>query len=164
MALAWQGFPVMAPPRRHVYMVRPDPESAGAFLREHRERFGWTQKELAERAMTRQNQISQYETGRTKNPDEDVLERLDAALGLERGTLHGRFYGEGSRRHIYGDNAPPGSIVIPPEESTLHDVVEKILLLNPEETRRILRAIQFIIQGKSGASSPKSNPALRDGS
>ena len=56
-------------------------------MREHRERAGLSQAELAELAGVRQATISGIESGRTSRIDFAVLDALCGALGVEPGDI-----------------------------------------------------------------------------
>ena len=51
-----------------------------AALKKHRERRGWTQQELANRAGLHRVSVSRFESGARAAIDVDVLEKLAAAL------------------------------------------------------------------------------------
>lgn len=56
-------------------------------LKRARDRKGWTQAELAERSEVDEATISRIEAGKTSNPSNDTVAKLEAALKLRRGTL-----------------------------------------------------------------------------
>lgn len=65
-----------------IAVVRSGVPIDGTRLRELRERQGWTQAELAKRARSHAQAISDYETGQ-HGPLAPVLERTAAALGVD---------------------------------------------------------------------------------
>lgn len=56
-------------------------------LRTARKRRGWDQQTLAERSSIDQATISRIESGKTTNPSNDTVQKLELALQLKRGTL-----------------------------------------------------------------------------
>ncbi len=52
-------------------------------IRELREAKGWSQDELARRAHVRQATISNFERGKTRSVDLDVLDRIATALRVD---------------------------------------------------------------------------------
>jgi transcriptional regulator with XRE-family HTH domain len=52
-------------------------------IRELRDAKGWSQDELARRAQVRQATISNFERGKTRSVDLDVLDRIAAALRVD---------------------------------------------------------------------------------
>ncbi len=52
-------------------------------IRELREAKGWSQDELAQRAHVRQATISNFERGKTRSVDLDVLDRIATALRVD---------------------------------------------------------------------------------
>lgn len=54
---------------------------------EARERKGWKQNELAERAGLDKGTVSRIEAGEIVNPSNDTVKKLERALGVRPGTL-----------------------------------------------------------------------------
>ncbi len=52
-------------------------------IRELRDAKGWSQEELARRAQVRQATISNFERGKTRSVDLDVLDRIATALRVD---------------------------------------------------------------------------------
>jgi transcriptional regulator with XRE-family HTH domain len=52
-------------------------------IRELRDAKGWSQDELARRAQVRQATISNFERGKTRSVDLDVLDRIATALRVD---------------------------------------------------------------------------------
>ncbi len=59
----------------------------GGIIRRRRRRLGWSLAELAERAGCTKSYLSAIETGRKGPPTEQIIGRLEGALGLEAGEL-----------------------------------------------------------------------------
>ncbi len=64
-----------------------DPWPLGARLRQARENRGLNLEELGRRAGCAKSYLSEIETGRRGPPSDEVLDRLERALGLESGDL-----------------------------------------------------------------------------
>lgn len=56
-------------------------------LQTARHRKGWTQQALARRSGVQQSAISKLESGVVTDPQKSTVDALEAALGLQRGTL-----------------------------------------------------------------------------
>jgi SOS-response transcriptional repressor LexA len=65
----------------------PGAPGLGALIREHRLGAGLSLRELADRCGCVKSYLWSIETGRRRPPSEDLLRRLEAALGLEAGRL-----------------------------------------------------------------------------
>lgn len=64
-----------------------DPRPLGIRLRQAREKRGLNLEELGRRARCAKSYLSEIETGRRGPPSDEVLDRLERALGLEPGEL-----------------------------------------------------------------------------
>jgi transcriptional regulator with XRE-family HTH domain len=61
--------------------------SLGEFVRDARRRKGWTQDQLGEAAEIDQGTVSAIETGRSKRPTYEVMQRLAGALEVSLNSL-----------------------------------------------------------------------------
>lgn len=55
----------------------------GSWMRQEREKRGWSQTDLADKAGLSGQQISNIETGRTRNPQQNTRTKITSALGEE---------------------------------------------------------------------------------
>jgi transcriptional regulator with XRE-family HTH domain len=67
------------------------PSQLGDMIRELRERKGWSQRDLAAKAMVTAAYIAMLESGAKQNPSAPVLRRLERALGARYGELEALF-------------------------------------------------------------------------
>lgn len=119
VAVVMRSLPMTDVPRWG-WEVPPKPAQFGSILRDFRERKGWSQDELGERADITQSMVSAYETGRTQEPDPEIVSRIENALGLPIGTLFEMTGNTVLRKRQMQAAPPPGSLVIPPT-SPLYD-------------------------------------------
>jgi transcriptional regulator with XRE-family HTH domain len=63
------------------------PHQLGDMIRELRDRKGWTQRDLAAKAMVTPAYVAMLESGTKQNPSLPVLRRLERALGSKHGQL-----------------------------------------------------------------------------
>ena len=67
------------------------PHQLGDMIRELRDRKGWSQRDLAAKAMVTPAYVAMLESGAKQNPSPVVLKRLERALGVKPGGLAGVF-------------------------------------------------------------------------
>ncbi len=152
-------WPSMSPRRPPYYRVPIDPDTLAGFLRQQMLAREWNQTQLADVSGIPQNRISNYVRGEHRYPRPETLEKLDEAFGLPRGTFHGKAYGDGATRS--GESPEPGSLVIPPNDPELVELVEDVLLLHGDRPnqRRLRRALGLILGGKrTGRSAYPNEP------
>ncbi len=100
-----------------------DADGLGAYIRNLRQRRGWTQRRLAEEIGTAPAYLSQIENGGTKLPSADLRRRLADALGVRHVDLLVAA-GELEAEEIRGPQMPIP--VTPPEMLYLADRLARV--------------------------------------
>ena len=67
------------------------PSQLGDMIKELRDRKGWSQRDLAAKALVTPAYVAMLESGTKQNPSVAVLRRLERALGTKYGELESRF-------------------------------------------------------------------------
>jgi transcriptional regulator with XRE-family HTH domain len=136
-------------PKRVTRKIVPREESLGAVLRQMRLDRGWSQTEMADRAGIGQPTLSNIENGR-KRPYRETLAALENALGVTPDALLEVALREGPLQGELASQIDEGSLVIPPDDEDMHELVDVGRLLSRQRRRRIIRVMYEML----GAPDP----------